>query len=502
MPKLVNPIISGFYPDPSICRVGKWYYLVTSSFEYFPGVPLFRSQDLIHWEQIGHCITRPSQADLVKTPNSDGIYAPTIRYHNGRFYMITTNVKAGGNFYLYTDDILGEWSEPVFVDIKGIDPSLYFEGEKVYISTNRGKNGDENGLSCTEINIETGELLSEIEMIWGGTGGKFVEAPHIYKKDGYYYLMVSEGGTQYGHMVTIARSRSILGPYESNPSNPILSHREVARHPIQATGHGDLFMDYHGQWWIVFLGIRTTNSFHHHLGRETFLAPVNWEEGKWPVVNGNRPIELEMEVDHILDNNQGESGDFFDNFSLSKLDNCWNFIRTPYLENYRYGMGYLELTGTEISINEQDSPSLICKRQSHFSMEVTTELLCSPKDRGDEAGVTVFFSQEFHYEICLKFDDGQRYIVVKRRVLDIFHEEYRYPLNRDSIVLSIRSDKNNYYFGWGESQDEIQYISRASTQLLSAEMSAKSFTGNYIGLYNHSKTGTECRFNWFKYKKI
>lgn len=502
MSKLVNPIIPGFYPDPSICRAGKWYYLVTSSFEYFPGIPLFRSKDLIHWEQIGHCITRPSQADLVKTPNSDGIYAPTIRFHNGRFYMITTNVKSGGNFYLYTDDILGEWSEPIFVDIKGIDPSLYFEGKRVYISTNRGKYGVETGLSCAEIDITTGKLLSEIEMIWEGTGGKFVEAPHIYKKDGYYYLMVSEGGTQYGHMITIARSRTIMGPYESNPGNPILSHREVARHPIQATGHGELFMDHHSQWWIVFLGIRTTNSFHHHLGRETYLAPVIWEEGMWPIVNGNRPIELEMEVEHILDNSSEASGDFFDNFSNTTLDHCWNFIRIPYLQNYRYGLGYLELIGTDISINQQDSPTLICRRQSQFSIDVTTELLYPYMQSGDEAGLTVFFSQEFHYEICINIEEYQRFIVVKRRVLDIFQEEYRYPIEKRSIVLSIRSDKNYYYLGWGVSQENIRFVCKFSTQLLSAEISKKSFTGNYLGLYNYSKSGSKCRFKWFDYKNI
>ena len=199
-----NPVIPGFHPDPSICRAGDDFYLVNSSFQYFPGVPLFHSKDLINWEQIGHCLTRPSQLPLHDAGPWGGIYAPTIRYNSGTFYMITTNVSDKGNFLVHTTDPRGEWSEPVWLKQGGIDPSLYFEDGKCYLVSNPGV-----GIYLCEINPKTGEQLNESKRIWNGTGGRHPEGPHIYKKDGWYYLLISEGGTEYGHKVTIARSRDI-----------------------------------------------------------------------------------------------------------------------------------------------------------------------------------------------------------------------------------------------------------------------------------------------------
>ncbi|MBN2174226.1 MAG: glycoside hydrolase family 43 protein, partial [Bacteroidales bacterium] len=187
-----NPVIPGFHPDPSICKSGDNFYLVTSSFEYFPGVPIFRSKDLVNWEKIGHCLTRPSQLNLDKCRASGGIYAPTIRYHDGTFYMITTNVSGKGNFIVHTKDPAGEWSDPVWLKQGGIDPSLYFEDNKCYLTSNPA-----NCIYLSEINPLTGEQLSESKAIWNGTGGRYPEAPHIYKKDGWYYLLISEGGTEY-----------------------------------------------------------------------------------------------------------------------------------------------------------------------------------------------------------------------------------------------------------------------------------------------------------------
>ena len=187
-----NPVIPGFHPDPSICRVGDDYYLVTSSFQYFPGVPLFHSRDLAHWEQIGHCLTRQSQLPLHDANSTEGIYAPTIRYHEGTFYMTTTNVSDKGNFIVYATNPYGEWSEPVWLEQGGIDPSLYFEDGKCYLVSNPS-----DGIYLCEINPKTGEQLTESRCIWNGTGGRYPEGPHIYKKDGWYYLLISEGGTEY-----------------------------------------------------------------------------------------------------------------------------------------------------------------------------------------------------------------------------------------------------------------------------------------------------------------
>lgn len=273
-----NPIIPGFHPDPSICRVGEDYFLVNSSFAYFPGVPLFHSRDLVHWQQIGHCLTRPSQLPLSHSGPSGGIFAPTIRYHQGRFYMVTTNISGGGNFFVTAADPFGEWSEPVWLAQGGIDPSLFFHQERAYLtSTGVPEEGDPagqgQGILQSEIDLASGSLLSRPRLIWRGTGGAFPEGPHLYQLGRYFYLMVAEGGTEYGHSEVIARSDSPWGPWESCPHNPILTHRGQ-RSPIQALGHADLVEAQDGSWWMVCLGIRPVFPNAHHLGRETFLAPV------------------------------------------------------------------------------------------------------------------------------------------------------------------------------------------------------------------------------------
>ncbi|MEJ2354837.1 MAG: glycoside hydrolase family 43 protein, partial [candidate division WOR-3 bacterium] len=287
-----NPVIPGGFPDPSICRVGNDYYTVHSSFEYFPGVPVFHSKDLVHWKLIGYCLTSESQLPLENMRYSGGIYAPTIRYHDGIFYMITTNVDGGGNFYVTAKDAAGPWSEPVWLDKEGIDPSLLFDDDgKVYYTRHVG--GGDGYIGQTLLNIKEGKLEGNLKKIWGGTGGIWAEGPHLYKIDGKYYLMISEGGTSYGHMITIARSGSPWGPFEPNPDNPILTHKDLEESPFRALGHGDLVETQDG-WWIVFLGIRPQGGHYNHLGREMFLAPVQWNEEGWPVVNGGNPIEKNM----------------------------------------------------------------------------------------------------------------------------------------------------------------------------------------------------------------
>ena len=242
-----NPILSGFYPDPSICRVGDDYYLVNSSFEYFPGVPIFHSKDLVHWRQIGYCLTRKSQVPLDRIQSSGGIYAPTLRYYDGTFYMVTTNVYGGGNFYVTAKNPAGLWSEPVWFHDGGIDPSLFFDDDgKVYYTRHEGM-GD-GYIAQQFLNLETGRLEGPLKNIWRGTGGVWPEGPHLYKIRGKYFLMIAEGGTSYDHMVTIARSDSPFGPFESNPNNPILTHRNRTDHPIQALGHAD-FVETPDGWW-------------------------------------------------------------------------------------------------------------------------------------------------------------------------------------------------------------------------------------------------------------
>ena len=287
-----NPIIPGFHPDPSICRVGDDYYLVNSSFEFFPGVPIFHSRDLVHWRQIGYCLTRKSQLNLDHARASGGIYAPTLRYHNGTFYMITTLVDTGGNFFVTATNPAGPWSEPVWVDHAGIDPSLLFDEDgTVYYDRHEGM--ADGFIGQAKINLQTGKLDGDFKEVWRGTGGVWPEGPHLYKINGKYFIMIAEGGTSYDHMETIARSDSPWGPFIPNPRNPILTHRNRPDSPIQALGHADLVETPDG-WWLVCLGIRPQGGRFHHLGRETFLAPVTWSEDGWPVVNGKGTLETNL----------------------------------------------------------------------------------------------------------------------------------------------------------------------------------------------------------------
>ncbi|WP_428232810.1 glycoside hydrolase family 43 protein, partial [Flavobacterium sp.] len=408
-----NPVISGFHPDPSVCRVGDDYYLVTSSFEYFPGVPVFHSKDLINWEKIGHCLTRPSQLKLDKCAPSSGIYAPTLRYHNGVFYMVTTNVSGGGNFYVYTNNPAGEWSEPVFVEQGGIDPTLYFEEGKCYFLSNAG------GIMICEIDIKTGKKLTEGRSVWNGTGGRYPEAPHIYKKDGWYFLLISEGGTEYGHKMTIARSKSIYGPYESNPSNPIMTHmnENAQSNPIQGTGHGDFIQAHDGSWWMVFLGFRPQSLLHHVLGRETFLAPVRWDTNAWPVINGNGTVNIDMNVP-TLPLQAVKQHNLDTDFDEAKLGVDWNYLRNPFMRNYSLAekRGSLRLKTSPVSLDDNDSPTFVGRRQEHVNFSASTALSLNDKKEGDEAGMTIFYTSQAHYDIFLKKSgNGKQKLAIRYR---------------------------------------------------------------------------------------
>jgi xylan 1,4-beta-xylosidase len=280
-----NPIIPGFHPDPTICRVGEDYYLAVSSFEYFPAVPIFRSRDLVTWTQIGNILDRMSQLDLREAIDSGGIFAPTLRHHDGRFWLVTTNQAqmAHGQLIVSAEDPAGPWSDPVFVaGALGVDPDLAWDSGGVCHLT-WSTFGDDSTILQASIDPSTGALLSEPRRLWSGTGLAAPEAPHVYQRDGWWYLLIAEGGTARGHAVSVARSRSITGPYEGNPANPIFTHRSTAD-PVQNTGHADLVELPSGQWAAVYLGVRPRGfapQFHVN-GRETFLAAVRWEDD-WPV---------------------------------------------------------------------------------------------------------------------------------------------------------------------------------------------------------------------------
>lgn len=489
--KFTNPVIPGFYPDPSICRVGDDYYLVNSSFEFFPGVPVWHSKDLVHWVQVGNILTRESQLPLKGCRTSGGIFAPTLRWHDNKFYMVTTNVTNGGNFYVWSEHIEGPWSDPVFIDQKGIDPSLFWDddGTVYFQSTHR----DGNGKACiaqSVLDLPSGKRLSETKVIWYGTGGKAPEGPHMYKINGWYYLMIAEGGTEYGHMETIARSQCPWGPFEGCPHNPIVTHRQTQPYlcPFQGLGHADLTEDQNGRWWMVFHAIRPTQYMLHHIGRETMLAPVEWDKDGWPRVNGGNLILNPVEAGVLPASEDAElPAEWTDDFDSDVLAPCWNFLRNPERSHYSHTRhpGCITLMGSETRLDDTGSPAFVGVRQRSFCTVVEVQIPYLHVGADGCVGVTVFHTAQHHYDLTIR-RSGDGYVsCLRKRVADILVESDPVPVSpEETISLRIESDRYEYRFLLKDKHGNDSLIGKGSTQLLSTEvMSAGTFTGCYFALF-------------------
>ncbi|MCW3807042.1 glycoside hydrolase family 43 protein [Plebeiibacterium marinum] len=492
-----NPVIPGFYSDPSVCRVGEDYYLITSTFEYFPGVPVFHSKDLVNWEQIGYCIDRIDQL-----PKGMNIYAPTLRYHKGIFYMITTNAYRGGNFIVTAKDPSGPWSDPIWINTIGIDPDLFFDDDgKVYLV--------DATMYMYEIDINTGELLSEGRKIWNGSGGRYAEGPHIYKKDGYYYLMASEGGTEECHSETIARSHNIWGPYIENPANPILAHANAAGEgkPIQGVGHADLVQAHDDSWWMVFHGYRSiAKEPHHILGRETCLAPVIWPKNGWPVVNGNGTIDLNMTCPTLplkpLPTKQLRT-----DFSDKSLGLEWNYIQLPEFSNYTLvdRQGFLRLKGSAYNIGEKrwKSPTFVGRRLQDLFFTATTRLEFEPKSENEEAGL-ILLNNGSHFDIMVMNIDGKKCLVVKLQFGSITYKTEVIEIKPGPVDLRIIGQKSKFTFSYSQNNDDFTDIESVDSKFLSSETAGR-YTGVYVGLYatgNGKTSVTNADFDWFEYIKV
>jgi alpha-N-arabinofuranosidase len=480
-----NPIIKGFYPDPSVCYAEGKYYMVCSSFQYFPGVPLFESSDLVNWKQIGHCITRKSQIMLEKIESSGGIFAATIRYNNGRFYVVTTNATTHRNFYVYTDDIHGEWSEPISVEQDGIDPSLYFEDGRTYFISNGTDDAGNGGIVQCEIDIATGEKLTPGKVIWKGSGGRFLESPHMYKIGSEYYLMAAEGGTEYGHMITYARSESIWGEFKGYAHNPVLTNRNLGGNSLQGMGHGDLIQGQDGEWYILHLGFRQAGDWspYHHLGREVFMTPVHFGSDGWFTAGNNGTTEESYEI----------PGDFKqEEKRLYTIENTdWNIdwckLRHPADENYVLTDSSAELHGTDITLDEADSPTFIGLRQRDFKAEISCEVEVS----GGEAGITLYMDENHHYDLAVVESEDGYEVIERLNIGDIKSIERRLRLESGTQRLKICADNYSYTFYAGETA-----LGSAQTRYLSSEV-ASGFTGVVIGLYA-IKSGSRGRFSDFR----
>ena len=490
-----NPVVKGFNPDPSVCRVGEDYYLVTSSFQYYPGVPLYHSKDLVNWEQIGHVLTRESQLYLKGANANGGIYAPTIRYHNGKFYMITTNVSTVGNFIVTTEDIRGEWSDPIPVNVGGIDPSIFWDedGKCWYTGSADG------GILLCEINPDTGEVLSTPKRVWDGTGGRWPEAPHIYKKDGWYYLMIAEGGTEFGHTETIARSRYIDGPYTAAPHNPILAHYKAATqdNPIQGTGHADLVQAHDGSWWLVCLAFRTQSGMHHLLGRETFLAPVRWDEGAWPVVNATGDIAINMNVP-TLPLKPYEAKPARNEFE-SELGPEWSWVRNPDLADYKVADGKLRINGSATGTDEAEtSPSFVCYRQQDHDFVAETCVKLGNARTGDKAGMSIYMDSHGHYDIFLTKKSNGWAIGTSYRLGSLTHNE-EIKFNGSKVWLRLTGDPMQYKLWYSADGKNFKLAGTGDTRYLSSETYG-NFTGIMLGLWAQSPSEKGyADFEYFEY---
>ncbi|UXY24730.1 glycoside hydrolase family 43 protein [Streptomyces cynarae] len=491
---VTNPVVPGFHPDPSVCRVGDDYYLVCSSFEYFPGIPVFHSRDLVNWTQIGNALDRPAQLRLTAdTRSSGGIYAPTLRHHDGRFWLIVTNVTEGaGNMLFTATDPAGPWSDPVRLpEVKGIDPDLAWDEDGTCWCTVAGG-------SQVRIDPYTGETFGPPHKVWAGTpGAQAPEAPHLYRIGEYWYLLIAEGGTERGHAVSIARGRTPTGPFEPCPTNPVLTHRGTHR-PIQNTGHADLVQGPDGSWWMVLLGVRPRGGTPgwHVLGRETFLAPVTWVDG-WPVVGEVTP-ELPAPAWPLV---PGPAEAPRDDFDLSELRPQWISVRDRPEEHCttKERAGWLTLRARGASLDEPDVV-FVGRRQQHLTCQVRA---CVDPAEG-RGGLAVRLDEEHHYEV--EASDGEVRVLARVGTLRTVVGSRSVPAG--PVVLGVgisgtpprdsRTGPDTVTLGIEEPDGTFTVLGTLDGRYLSTEV-AGGFTGRVIGLY--AAAGT-VHFDWFDYEPL
>ena len=504
-----NPILNGFYPDPSICAVGRDFYLVTSTFAYFPGVPIFHSKDLAHWEQIGNILDRPSQLPLDGCRQSRGIFAPTLRWHDGTFYMITTNISGGGNFIVTASNPAGPWSEPYWLgeDAPGIDPSLFFDDDDrcYYVGTRPNPVGERyNGdweIWVQELDLNTMRLTGESHKLWKGAlnGVIWPEGPHLYKKDGMYYLMIAEGGTGPNHSVTVARSKNLTGPYENNPNNPILTHRHLGKqYPITYVGHGDLVKDAFGSWYMVMLASRPCDGY-TLMGRETFLAKVEWQEG-WPIVNPGIG-KLEDSVQLSLDPVPAAPRRLVYTFPNEVLPPEFVTLRGPVPLR---ADGRLQLPLLPETLKDKATPAYVALRQCHRNYQAETLLDFDPQTPDECAGMAVLQSSTHSLRLekyCAGPGLALRLIACqdeKDSLLAVC------PVAPGPLVLRMVCTGLKADFYYEQNGKAVCAANAVDLSFLSTEV-AGGFTGCTVGMYasaNGTQSDKTAVFHWFAYQPL
>ncbi len=528
-----NPILPGGYPDPSITRVGDDYYIVNSTFEYFPGLPIHHSRDLVNWTLVGYGIHNPDlyrdAVNLVDVQSNGGIHAPSIRWHDGRFHIITTNVYNPGdgqptrmvNFIITAKDVAGPWSEPhVLEGAPGIDPDIFFDDGRVwYLGTQAPADPAFPGqgeIWLQEIDLENWALAGERFLLWrGACDGVWAEGPHLYKRDGRYYLLIAEGGTSFNHAVMVAVSDDIRGPYISNARNPILSSRHLSyRNWVHSTGHADMVELPDGRWYMVALGKRNDEQGVSNMGRETHLMPVTWEREpfewkkvkyEWPVVAPETGRVERLTPLPFAGAPQQRNNAFVDNFDSGVLHLQWNFRRVPMRDIYSLSarQGHLRLYAHPNVIAERGRAALLGIRQQESDFQYSAKMAFAPRRENVEAGISLFQKDDNHLNFTVLrraganrlrlvlAAPGQQPRTVEERVLEAYDGE---------ILLRVVSKAHRYRYEYSLDGGD-SFLLFAETD--AARLLSRGYTGAYLGLYstgNGEHSGEYADFDWVRYE--
>ena len=531
-----NPILRGGYPDPSICRKGDDFYVVNSSFEYFPGLPIHHSKDLLNWELIGYGLNRPEQAssavNLVDVQSDGGIHAPSIRCHNDRYYIITTNVYSPPepgvptqmvNFVITADDPAGPWSQPHVIEgAPGIDPDLFFESDGTvwYVGNHAPENPafqGEGEIWLQQLDPTEWKLIGERYFLWRGAlkGAIWAEGPHIYKKDGRYYLMIAEGGTSFDHAVTVASSDSLTGPYIGNSRNPILTSRHLSYDNwVNSTGHADLVELDDGRWFAVALGIRNDIARRSNMGRESHLIPVIWEQEPyewkaekltWPVF---APLSGRVERENpspFPGTRQNKPSTFVDNFDQANLKLDWNFRRVPNpgLFSLQAREGFLRLYADTALPRNRGRASLMGIRQTETDFEYIAQMQFEPRHEGSQAGIALFQKDDNYMRFTVEQTTSGYRLAVHVREARSEHEKSFDSLEltdyQGRIQLRIDSGESSYTLGYSldEGKTWAEVASVPGDKFIS-----QGYTGAYLGLFALSQQNQPrdfADFDWVKY---
>jgi alpha-N-arabinofuranosidase len=502
-----NPVLAGFYPDPSVVRVGADYYLVNSSFAYFPGLPIFHSTDLVHWKKIGHALTRRGQLTFENGQGiSRGIFAPTIRYLEGVFYIINTDVDGFGNFVITAKDPAGPWSDPVALpEIDGIDPDLFFDDNgRVWVVHNGEPAGEpkyqgHRAIRLWEVDLTNMRLVkgSDRIIVDGGVDISrqpiWVEGPHLYKANGWYYLSCAEGGTEEGHSQVIFRARSLDEPFVPWAQNPILTQRDLdpdRLNPVTSTGHADLVQTQNGDWWAVFLGVRPYLNGHFNTGRETFLLPVTWDDG-WPrILAPKTPVPWQPQRPDLpapTDLPLPQTGNFVwrDDFNEPALDLEWVRVRTSPTEWWALDADsrQIRLDALPIALSERKQPAFLARRQQHRAFDASTRLEL-PQAAGVSAGLAAFQSAEFHYFLGVRrVSDGHEIFLEQVRDGET-NELAQAALGEGSaqIVLGVEQEDARLGFYY-QFDGEREWLKRDADATVLSTQVAGGFVGATLGIH-------------------